>query len=178
MGDNNATTRIVRWNDLPRRERPHDAIDAIFFEASGTKSFADDETRRQFHDRWLGRYLRDYPQWSYLAMSGDALAGYLVGAVDEPTTFEDFFAAAQRFPAHLHVNLAPQFRSRGIGALLIEAFAADAARAGAPGVHVVTSSDARNVRFYRRAGFGPQATTLVNGHELVFLGRPLQPAQQ
>ena len=175
MGDNNATTRIVRWNVLPHPERLHDAIDAIFFEASNTKTFADDDTRRQFRHRWLGRYLRDYPQWSYLAMADadDALAGYLVGAVDEPTAFEDFIAAAQRFPAHLHVNLAPQFRSRGIGALLIDAFAADAARSGAPGMHVVTSSDARNVRFYHRAGFSPQATTLVNGHELVFLGRPL-----
>ncbi|MDH4982678.1 GNAT family N-acetyltransferase [Hyphomicrobium sp. D-2] len=174
MGDKNATTRIVRWGEIPHREQLHEELDAIFFEASGTKSFADDEARVQFRDRWFGRYLREYPQWAYLAITGDGeIAGYLVGAIDEPTSFDDFRAAAERFPAHLHVNLAPQFRSRGVGALLIEAFAAAAAQAGAPGMHVVTSSDARNVRFYRRTGFSPQATTLRNGHELVFLGRPL-----
>ena len=77
------------------------------------------------------------------------------------------------YPAHLHVNLAPQFRNRGIGAMLIEAFAADAHRAGAKGMHVVTSADARNVRFYERVGFRERARTSVNGSELVFLGRSL-----
>ena len=67
----------------------------------------------------------------------------------------------------------PQFRNRGIGAVLIEAFAADAQRAGAKGMHVVTSADARNVRFYERVGFRERARTSVNGSELVFLGRSL-----
>ncbi len=101
------------------------------------------------------------------------LAGYLVGALDEGSGFDDFAAAAVEFPAHLHVNLAPEFRSRGIGADLIETFAKDAARAGARGMHVVTSSDARNVRFYERVGFRPRARTTVDGRELVFLGRGL-----
>jgi hypothetical protein len=57
--------------------------------------------------------------------------------------------------------------------MLIEAFAADAAQAGAKGMHVVTSADARNVRFYERVGFKLRATTTVNGSELVFLGRAL-----
>ena len=97
-----------------------------------------------------------YPQWAYLAMTPDGtVAGYLVGALDEASGFDDFAAAAEQFPAHLHVNLAPHFRNRGIGAELIEAFAADAARAGAKGMHVVTSADARNVRFYERVGFHP-----------------------
>ena len=57
--------------------------------------------------------------------------------------------------------------------MLIEAFAADAHRAGAKGMHVVTSADARNVRFYEREGFRERARTSVNGRELVFLGRSL-----
>ncbi len=85
--------------------------------------------------------------------------------------------AADDYPAHLHVNLAPQFRNRGIGAVLIEAFAADALRAGAKGMHVVTSADARNVRFYERVGFRERARTSVNGSELVFLGRSLAGAR-
>ncbi|MDP1911256.1 MAG: GNAT family N-acetyltransferase, partial [Hyphomicrobium sp.] len=125
-------------------------------------------------ERWLARYLAQYPQWAYLAMTPDrTVAGYLVGALDEGSGFDDFAAAAARFPAHLHVNLSPAFRNRGIGAALIEAFAADAAQSGAEGVHVVTSADARNVRFYERVGFHPRARTMVNGRELLFLGRRL-----
>jgi len=165
---------IRRWAEIAHRARLDEELDAIFFEASGTKSFPDETARAVFRDRWLGRYLKLHPRWAYLAVAdGGAVAGYLVGALDEANGFEDFAAASRRFPAHLHINLAPQFRSRGIGAALIERFAADAAAAGARGVHVVTSADARNVQFYERAGFYPRARTTVNGRELVFLGREL-----
>ena len=160
--------------DIAHSHRLLEQLDAIFFEASGTKTFADPEARAAFRERWFARYLAQYPQWAYVAISGDGrVAGYLVGALDEGSGFEDFALAADDYPAHLHVNLAPQFRNRGIGAVLIEAFAADAQRAGAKGMHVVTSADARNVRFYERVGFRERARTSVNGRELVFLGRSL-----
>lgn len=165
---------VHHWHDVPRRDEVIGDLDAIFFEASNTKTFASDEVRAAFRERWFARYLDQYPQWAYVAQAEDGtVAGYLVGALDEPSGFEDFASAAQAFPAHLHVNLAPQFRNRGIGAALIDAFASDAARAGVKGIHVVTSADARNVRFYERVGFRPRATTVVNGSELVFLGRSL-----
>lgn len=165
---------VRRWQDVRHGEQLIGQLDAIFFEASNTKSFPSEEARAAFRERWFGRYLRDHPRWAYVAQAVDGtVAGYLVGALDEPSGFEDFASAARAFPAHLHVNLAPQFRNRGIGADLIEAFAADAARAGAKGVHVVTSADARNVSFYDRVGFKPRAKTTVNDAELVFLGRTL-----
>ena len=178
MSDNHTDVRsavaIRRWTDVVASERLNEQLDTIFFEASGTKTFADDAARAAFRERWFGRYLEQHPQWAYVAITPDGtLAGYLVGALDEESGFDDFASAAAEFPAHLHVNLAPQFRSRGIGADLIEAFAADASRAGAKGMHVVTSADARNVRFYERVGFRPRASTMVNDHELVFLGRRL-----
>jgi len=172
--DLRSAVTVRRWADVDRRERLTGQLDAIFFEASGTKSFASEEARAAFRERWFARYLVQHPQWTYVAMAADGtLAGYLVGALDEGSGFDDFAAAAVEFPAHLHVNLAPEFRSRGIGADLIEVFAKDAARAGARGMHVVTSSDARNVRFYERVGFRPRARTTVDGRELVFLGRGL-----
>jgi GNAT superfamily N-acetyltransferase len=165
---------VRRWKDVASSDRLREQLDAIFFEASGTKTFVDPEARAAFRERWFARYLAQYPQWAYVAISGDGrVAGYLVGALDEGSGFDDFALAADDYPAHLHVNLAPQFRNRGIGAVLIEAFAADALRAGAKGMHVVTSADARNVRFYERVGFRERARTSVNGSELVFLGRSL-----
>jgi GNAT superfamily N-acetyltransferase len=165
---------IRRWVDVPDKERLIPAIDAIFFEASNTKSFASEHDRAAFRERWLGRYLADEPQFAYLAFARDGtLAGYLVGSLLEPVGFEVFADAAWEYPAQLHVNLAPQFRDRGIGARLIATFATDALFAGAPGMHVVTSADSRNVRFYARNGFAEIVRTSIGGRELVFLGRKL-----
>jgi len=165
---------IHRWADVTERERLVPQIDAVFFEASNTKSFASDADKAAFRDRWLGRYLSLHPQYAYIALAADGhVAGYLVGAIGEPSGFEAFAAANEAFPAHLHVNLAPRFRSLGIGADLIDAFIADAKRAGAPGAHVVTSANARNVGFYERRGFHERARTSLNGNDLVFLGRRL-----
>ena len=78
-----------------------------------------------------------------------------------------------RYPAHLHINLGPAFRSRGIGARLIEAFAAVARARGAPGMHVVTGEGMRNVRFYQRCGFVEAGRTTWNGRPIIFLARSL-----
>jgi GNAT superfamily N-acetyltransferase len=163
-------------------------MDAIFFESSARRCFASADERAAFRERWLGRYLRgasDVVLIAEDARSG-ALAGYAVGAVEDPATQErfadiEYFRTSFRdlcrhYPAHLHINLAPQFRSRGIGARLIEAFAAAAAEAGAPGLHVVTARGARNVRFYTRCGFIQAGATTWNGRENVFLARSLRTA--
>jgi ribosomal protein S18 acetylase RimI-like enzyme len=169
---------IRRWADVPDKGRLIPAIDTIFFEASNTKSFASEAERAAFRERWLGKYLTDEPQFAYVAFARDGtLAGYLVGSVLEPVGFEAFADAAWEYPAHLHVNLAPQFRDRGIGGRLIAAFAADALFAGAPGMHVVTSADSRNVGFYTRNGFAEIVRASVGGRELVFLGRKLGVAE-
>lgn len=138
--------------------------------------------RAAFRERWLGRYLRDHPQFAYLALdaSGDVV-GYVVGAIADPVSsarFADvgYFAAfgdlTSRYPAHLHVNMAPVFRNQGIGGQLIRAFVAGAKRSGAPGVHVVTSANSDNVRFYNRKGF-IEAGRTKGSRPLVFLARAL-----
>jgi ribosomal protein S18 acetylase RimI-like enzyme len=171
---------ICRWADVRGKSRLIPQIDAIFFESSNTKTFADDAERADFRERWLGRYLAQEPEWAYLAIAGDGgVAGYLVGSIADPKrtkdagSFQDFAPFMADYPAHLHVNLAPGFRNRGIGRDLIAAFAADAAHAGAKGMHVVTGAGARNVGFYERAGFRIVARTLVGARELVLLGRAL-----
>lgn len=177
---------ICRWNEIADKARLVPRIDAIFFETSGTKTFTDEAHRQAFRERWLGRYLRDQPDWAYVALDGSgAVAGYLVGSITDPATtgpfddigaFENFAALTRAHPAHLHINLTARFRSHGIGARLIDAFVADAARAGASGVHVITGAASRNVGFYERNGFRALATGKIRDHEVVFLGRPL--AQQ
>jgi len=174
---------ISRLTEIADKDSLMPALDAIFFEASATKSFASSKERAAFRERWLGRYLSGEPQWAYVARdAGGAVVGYLVGSIDDPRRsgrygdvgyFLDFAELTADYPAHLHLNLAESHRNRGIGAQLIGAFAADAARAGASGMHVVTGSGSRNVRFYERNGFRELARATFNAHEVVFLGRKL-----
>jgi GNAT superfamily N-acetyltransferase len=158
-------------------------IDAIFFAASNTQQFADQEERKAFRERWLGRYLDRYRDHVFLALDPEARPiGYLVGCLDDPAhqpLFSDigYFAILSdltgRYPAHLHINLDADWCGRGIGAQLIETFCAHAVAVGSPGVHVVTSEGARNVRFYERCGFRPLRSFDWNASRLVMLGRDL-----
>jgi GNAT superfamily N-acetyltransferase len=191
MSDTEATpstqVTIRRWTNVADQRRLIPEIDKVFFEASGTKIFAGAADRAAFRERWLGRYLSQDPDWAYVALDGDAtVAGYLVGSIEDPAAsdrFADigyvkyFRGLSARYPAHLHVNLAPRYRNHGIGGELVAVFAADAARAGVPGMHVVTGMASRNVRFYIRIGFHELARSRLNGHDVVMLGRRLGRAE-
>jgi GrpB-like predicted nucleotidyltransferase (UPF0157 family)/GNAT superfamily N-acetyltransferase len=175
-----AAPRIVRWIDQPDRAAIVTQIDTIFFEASGTKTFSSDEARAAFRQRWLGLYLDSWPEHVHLARDADGtVAGYLIGSLVNPALdarfdgigyFKAFAKACAAYPAHLHINLAPVSRGKGIGGALIAAFADAARRAGAPGLHIVTGAAARNVGFYRQQGFEVIATTATIGGTVVLMG--------
>jgi GNAT superfamily N-acetyltransferase len=158
-------------------------IDAIFFAASNTQQFADERERSAFHERWLGRYLDRYREHFFLALGPEGrVIGYLAGCLHDPAhqpLFSDigYFATlsglTKHYPAHLHINLDADWRSRGVGARLIEAFCAHAAAAGSPGVHVVTGAPSRNVGFYQRTGFHQLRSFDWNSSRLVLLARRL-----
>lgn len=162
-----------------------DRLDRIFFEASATRSFPDEAARAAFRERWLGRYLRHWPGEALLAFApGPELAGYLVGCLHSPADatvladidyFKTFAHLVRDYPAHLHVNLAPEYRGHGIGSRLIAAFVCQAAAAGLAGVHVVTGKGMRNVGFYERNGFALRGEASVGGRTLILLGRRLAP---
>jgi GNAT superfamily N-acetyltransferase len=178
---------FARWSEVADRAALEPRLDAIFFEASLTRTFADDAARAAFRERWLGRFLEGDPSLAHIALGvdaggGRAVLGYLVGALDDPALslrFSDigYFAAlaelTARFPAHLHINLAPSARGFGIGQRLVERFAGDVRGAGLPGFHVVTGARSRNISFYRRAGLDFAHPFTWSGTDLVLLGRRL-----
>jgi GNAT superfamily N-acetyltransferase len=177
------TIEVRRFMDVQALPGVLSGIDAVFFQSSNTQTFADATARADFRDRWLGHYLTNDPGWAYAAVTSKSMiAGYLVASLDDPALtprFSDipYFAAfkvlTRSYPAHLHVNLAPECRGGGIGSALVARFTADAARAGSPGVHVVTSRGARNVSFYARNGFRELGATGDGAREIIFLARDL-----
>lgn len=176
---------IRRLADAGLNSREAAEIDAIFFASSTTQTFASEEKRTEFRERWLGRYLTHFPQQAYLATSPEQrIIGYLVGSLRDPareplfrdlTYFEEFAPLTARYPAQLHVNVDPNHRGEGIGARLVAAFSADAAAQAVPGLHVVTARGMRNIRFYLANGFHEAGSLTSNGRELVFLAKALGP---
>lgn len=174
---------IERYLDLAPSPALVAGLDAVFFAASSLKSFASEAARAQFRHRWFGRYLDHDPDFAYIAMTpGGDVAGYLVGALDDPALaarfsdipyFADFKHLTAKFPAHLHVNLAASARGFGVGTALVQRFIEDARRAGAPGVHVVTSQGARNVGFYVRNGLAQAGVAGEPPAARVFLAQRL-----
>ena len=172
---------ICRLNTVREIDDLRGKIDRIFFESSAVTSFADEAARQAFNERWLGRYVTHYPDWFYVALCDGRrdVAGYLAGCVqdvrdtslfDDISYFDDFSKHLDRYPAHLHVNLASQLRSQGIGAQLVARFLTDAANGGACGVHVVTGQGSRNVGFYNRCGFKVIDSAPFGASTSVFLG--------
>lgn len=177
------TISIHRWLDCSNRERRVSGLDEVFFQSSNTQTFADDATRAKFRARWLGRYLTHYPEWFYVAIGADGcVAGYLAGCLDDPAQlalfsdiahFKTFAHLTREYPAHLHVNLRADCRNAGVGSELVSRFCEDARYAGAPGAHVMTGAQARNVGFYSRNGFHELAVSGEGPAAVVFLARPL-----
>jgi len=180
-------TRIARLVDLTDHDLVCGQVEAIFFETSGTQSFESEAARAAYRERWLGRYLMHFPEECFVALSNDgAVVGYLAGCLEDPARsprfsdvsyFATFSHLTPSFPAHLHINLTAGRRGEGIGAKLIEAFAGHAARAGVPGMHVVTGEGARNNRFYLACGFRQLGATDWMGNRIAFFGRPLASAE-
>ncbi|MEZ5850678.1 MAG: GNAT family N-acetyltransferase [Hyphomicrobiaceae bacterium] len=176
-----ASATLARLTDLPDWPQRLTDFDPIFFEASATTSFRSEEAKAAFRRRWLGRYLETWPHLTHVALGpGGLLLGYIVGAHENPATdprFDDigYFRAlaplCTRYPAHLHINLAPDARGMGLGTRLVDAFLADARMAGCPGVHLVTGRDSRNRSFYARNGFTLAASLDWGGTPIVMLAR-------
>ncbi len=160
-----------------------EAIDRIFFTSSATQTFADAEERAAFRERWLGRFLRDFPQSCFVAITRDVgPVGYICGSLLNPARdprfadqphFAAFADVTEAYPAQLHINVAAQARGQGVGRQLIEAFVAHARAEGAPGVHAVSARGFRNLDFYAANGFTEVPAASIHGRELVFLGRKL-----
>jgi GNAT superfamily N-acetyltransferase len=171
--------RLLRLTELSNRTAALRALEEIFFLSALRSGFASGEERAAFFRTWTGWYIDHAPADVWFALDGaGVILGYLTGCKDSAGAggladtipkyglFADLFAD---FPAHLHVNVRPGHRDGGIGRRLVDRFAADCAAGGVPGVHLVTGAEARNVAFYKRAGF----TDAHPRGPLLFLGRRL-----
>lgn len=60
----------------------------------------------------------------------------------------------KKYPAHLHINLLPEYQNSGYGSKMVEALLAELSSRGVKGVMLATDTDNDGaIRFYKRHGF-------------------------
>ncbi len=171
---------ILKLSSTPPSEQPALSAGArrIFEETAPSLLTLSAEDQLRFERKYFGIYLEN-PEWIFLAINSGQILGYLAGA---PLTLPVHFSLnpylerfrseiEQDFPAHLHLNLTEGARGMGLGTKLISRFLSEV-RTMDPfpcGVHIVTSPDSENVRFYLKNGF---ERTTTNGNFL-FMGKTL-----
>lgn len=82
-----------------------------------------------------------------------AKAGVLKGIYAHLTTFAQRFYA-KRYPAHLHINLLPDYRRQGWGSVLVDSLRAALKAKNVPGLMLAVNAGNKGaVAFYKKCGF-------------------------
>jgi ribosomal protein S18 acetylase RimI-like enzyme len=156
--------KILRLDSIPLADRSARVEGArrIFEETAPTLASLPADARQAFEQKYFGIYL-ETPEFFYLAFEHDFVLGYLAGAPQTLPLHFELNQYLEKFrteieahsPAHLHLNLTAAARGMGLGSRLIAGFIQDLSKMlpAPPGVHIVTSTDAGNVRFYLKNGF-------------------------
>jgi ribosomal protein S18 acetylase RimI-like enzyme len=77
------------------------------------------------------------------------------------------------YPAHLHIDLLPDWQRRGFGRALIHRFLAELHAKGVPAVHLcMAAANSRARAFYDRVGFRELA--VADPDPVTYLGRPTE----
>ncbi|MCB0420313.1 MAG: GNAT family N-acetyltransferase [Bdellovibrionales bacterium] len=181
----NNSISLVSWSTLTEATSRTAEIREIFFLSSLRKDFITEEEKENFFNRWTQYYFDFCPDSLFLALDTitQKTLGYLTGCEDSQLAlpllssqipsyplFSDQF---QQYPAHLHINLHPESRGRGIGSHLISQYIQKIKQMDLTGVHIITSPKAQNVSFYQKNGFETTLTRDWKGYPLYFMGRPL-----
>ena len=158
-------------------------IDEIFFQSSAKQFFSSKQEKDVFRERSLGRYIERHRDSFFVVLDDSRLAiGYLAGCLENPTKlshfsdieyFEIISDLCRDYPAHLHVNIAAQWRNHGLGAALVERFVTWARLHSVEGIHLVTSRTSRSIPFYQRSGFRELRAFSLNFGISVCMGRKL-----
>ncbi len=158
----------------------NEEVREIFFESSTKKSFKDAADKEVFYEKYLGFYLRHYPDLAFVAVDTRVL-GYVVVAPEsegeELTALQPhlktFAAFLRDYPAHLHINCHHESRGLGLGSRLILEVEKKLQSLNIHGLHIMTDSNAANKNFYKKLGFDFQTELNFQSSAILFMGKSL-----
>jgi ribosomal protein S18 acetylase RimI-like enzyme len=120
---------------------------------------------KEFRERWLPRVAERHPPLTGAPSTPDE---FMIEHLYNPESM--IMPALADYPAHLHIDILPEYQGRGLGRGLMRALLAALHRAGAPRVHLgmLTANTAARA-FYDRLGF--HVIPVPDPGQLTFLGR-------
>jgi GNAT superfamily N-acetyltransferase len=152
----------------------------IFFESSTKKDFKDGAEKEAFFEKYLGIYLKRFPEHVWVAREGRILGYMIASPVTKDSAlyaiqphlqvFESYY---QDYPAHLHVNFHPDARGKGFGGKLFSELEKQLQRLNINGIHIMTGPDSRNKSFYQRLGFDFEIILEFKGSSILMMGKRL-----
>jgi len=96
-----------------------------------------------------------------------AWVGYLLLRLPEISVFKGLYA---EYPAHLHINIHPDYQRQGIGHRLFQAYEANLAKHHIPGYHLQVGADNQaGISFYRKLGLTELKRLPAVGKSLVIV---------
>ena len=166
---------LVLTLDKTKFEETADQVKEIF-DLTSDKTFDQLEDKETFFQAWCGNYMRYYPEWFFVALQDKKILGYLACCPSSRhCSFEipgpDYSGYFCQYPAHLHINCHPHVQARGVGSQLIKAMEEKLEDFSIRGVHLITSSGARNISFYQKNSFVKESTPL--NEKTLLLGKSL-----
>jgi ribosomal protein S18 acetylase RimI-like enzyme len=105
-----------------------------------------------------------FTSWRY-PQTFKTLTGMSKMAGDFGRNRETIAAIHAAYPAHLHINLLPEYQGMGLGTRLMKRFEAHLVDQGVTGVHLQTSShNQKAIPFYKKLGFAVVSQVQVTSH--------------
>lgn len=156
-------------------------VKEIFFESSTKKTFKDAAEKDRFFEKYLGFYLRHFPNLALVALVNGRVMGYVVATPvsDDPEldalqphlkVFQDDF---KMYPSHLHINCHFESRGQGVGSQLLKEIEQRLKALNIQGLHIMTAPDSSNKNFYLRLGFDYEKTLDFHGAPILLMGKKL-----
>jgi len=166
---------------IPNKKARLEDLRDIFFKTTKAQLNSEEE-RQNLFDKYAAPYIKNWPDYVFFACdeSSGRTMGYLTGCDDSKNAI-DILSAVQksyslfadlysRFPAHLHVDVHPDFQGKGVGTFLLQEFIIEMKKSGAAGLHILTAPGDSSVDFYLRNKFKFQVVRSFNDREILFMG--------
>ncbi len=149
----------------------------IFFMTSSKKEFHSQKEKEEFEWKYLGFYLKNFPDFSWICVDANIVVGYILGIPYSQNEdlykiqphlkqFESYFVD---YPAHLHINCRPEAQGKGVGKQLIMTLLNQLSEQKIRGVHIMTGTTSLNRHFYLKMGFDRE----IEHTGILFMGAKL-----
>lgn len=162
----------------PYRREDHDQVQRICADLAEDPMFQSEQMKQLLLTAFCNYYIEQEPQNCFVGADGDTVAGYILCTENSRAWAEKFpkryvpdwdsspvrvfyegimaspLKYADRYPAHLHIDLLPEYQRQGLGTRLMDALIAHLKEKGIGGVMLgVAKDNEKGQNFYRKYGF-------------------------